>query len=530
MVAMEVVDVWTGRTASCLRTALRMTNEEFAHRLGTAVRTVAKWNAEPDVVPAGVMQRALDTMLQTALPDARSRFGLLSAELPALASPVRPVIEGPSAELRLAADPAISEVLSWIDDRARWPDGQARRRVAERLDRHDAVHARDVAHARRQVTRHAIAEALAAYYKPREGFTAYKVSCAGQTALTSILTRAEWLNLRLTLGQDDSMTLSTTGPPRLGTLDDQAAAIAVRRVADALSSGTPLINTPIYDLQHIDVTDDGRVTAQFGLTDFLSYALTLDLLQQELTDAIAGGRADDPAAFPLRPQHLPDLAAVTDLSRRICAGGPPTLFAAARPASRRGTRGNDYVIFIQERSGRTMNEAGRLAVIPKAIHEPLIDFSDDAHIVATIEREMEEELFGREDVDSTVYSRRHADPLHLSRLSPPMRWLIDHDDPDTWRIECTGFGLNLVSGNFEFAGLIVIEDETWWSEYGGSIEANWETEGLRRYSTRDRHGLADLVHDPSWSNEGLFALLEGLRRLAEIGGQRVDIPEITVEA
>ena len=40
---MEVVDIWTGRTAGCLRTALRMTNEEFAQRLGTAVRTVAKW-------------------------------------------------------------------------------------------------------------------------------------------------------------------------------------------------------------------------------------------------------------------------------------------------------------------------------------------------------------------------------------------------------------------------------------------------------------------------------------------------------
>jgi hypothetical protein len=32
-----------------------------------------------------------------------------------------------------------------------------------------------------------------------------------------------------------------------------------------------------------------------------------------------------------------------------------------------------------------------------------------------------------------------------------MRWLIDNADPSAWRIECTGFGLNLVSGNYEFA-------------------------------------------------------------------------------
>jgi hypothetical protein len=501
-----------------------MTNEEFAQRLGTAVRTIAKWNADPDVVPAGVMQRALDTMLATSSPEVRSRFAMLTAGPPTAVQPV--AASTSSAELRLANDAAMSDVLSWIDDRARWPDGEARRRVADELDRHDSLRARDVAHARRQVTRQAIAEALVGFYQPDDRHAAYHASCAGQTALTSVLIRPEWLDLRLALGQgNDSMTLST-GPVRLIDLDDQAAAIAVRRVAEALSRGTQLINTPIYDLQYLDVSD-GRLAARFGLTDFLSYALSLDLLQQELADAIVADRTDD---LPLRAQLLPDLPAVTDVSARICAGGPPTLFAAARPSMRGGTRGNDYVLLIQERSGRTLNEAGRLAVIPKAFHEPLIDFNDDAHLKATIEREMEEELFGRDDVDSTVYSRRHADPLHLSRLSAPMRWLIDHDDRETWRIECTGFGLNLVSGNFEFASLIVIEDETWWQLHGGSIEANWETEGLRRYSTRDRHGLADLVHDPSWSNEGLFALLQGLRRLAEIGGQRIDIPEITVEA
>jgi hypothetical protein len=37
-----------------------------------------------------------------------------------------------------------------------------------------------------------------------------------------------------------------------------------------------------------------------------------------------------------------------------------------------------------------------------------------------------------------------------SRLSPPMRWLIDHVDTGQWCMEYTGFGLNLVNGNFEF--------------------------------------------------------------------------------
>ena len=85
-----------------------------------------------------------------------------------------------------------------------------------------------------------------------------------------------------------------------------------------------------------------------------------------------------------------------------------------------------------------------------------MDFSDDAQISATLERELEEELFGRGDVDTTERERRHGDPFHLSRLSEPMRWLIDHSGPEHWRIECTGVGFNLVSGNFEFAALVVI--------------------------------------------------------------------------
>ena len=90
-------------------------------------------------------------------------------------------------------------------------------------------------------------------------------------------------------------------------------------------------------------------------------------------------------------------------------------------------------------------------------------------------------------------------------------------------------GPHLVSGNFEFASLIVIDDEEWWDRFGGQIEANWESDGLRRYSSLDRDLLTELIHDPSWSNEGLFALLQGFRRLALTGEDRVDLPTIDWE-
>ena len=154
----------------------------------------------------------------------------------------------------------------------------------------------------------------------------------------------------------------------------------------------------------------------------------------------------------------------------------------------------------------------------------MTDFRADARIGATLRREMEEELFGREDTDSTTGKPYAADPMHPTRLSEPMQWLTEN--PGRLRIECTGFGLNLVSGNFEFPALIVIDTEDFWSRYGGQIEANWESLALRQYSSLDSDSFADLVYDPAWSNEGLFALLQGLRRLKQIGGNRVNVPAI----
>ncbi len=116
--------------------------------------------------------------------------------------------------------------------------------------------------------------------------------------------------------------------------------------------------------------------------------------------------------------------------------------------------------------------------------------------------------------------------MHPARLSGPMKWLVGSG---ALQMECTGFGLNLVSGNFEFASLIVIDDEKFWAQFGGQVLANWEASSLRLYSSLDRELLTELIDDTSWSNEGLFAFLQGLRRLGEIGGRRVRLPEIEWE-
>jgi transcriptional regulator with XRE-family HTH domain len=74
---MDVVATWTGGLASTLRVAWRLTIEEFADRLGVSVRTVGKWEADPDFTPPLSMQQILDAALDQVPADVRTRFHLL---------------------------------------------------------------------------------------------------------------------------------------------------------------------------------------------------------------------------------------------------------------------------------------------------------------------------------------------------------------------------------------------------------------------------------------------------------------------
>ncbi|MEU4198335.1 helix-turn-helix transcriptional regulator [Kribbella sp. NPDC026611] len=71
---MTLIEEWTGRHANALRAALRLTAEEFAATLGISPRTITKWRERPEIVPSPHLQKALDTYLSQAPPDARIRF------------------------------------------------------------------------------------------------------------------------------------------------------------------------------------------------------------------------------------------------------------------------------------------------------------------------------------------------------------------------------------------------------------------------------------------------------------------------
>ena len=527
---MDTVTGWTGRTACALQAALRLSNETFAERLGIGVRTVAAWHQKPTLRPRPEMQQLLDTALEQASQSIKTRFALLvgdsaGAESAALAD-AGPREGGVAADVerRLSTDPNTSSALDQLDKSAGWEPGTARQRVASRLVRLDVRHLQDRASRRRRVDQRRIAEALGTYYRDRtSGHGPYGVRYGQDSEIvTSVLTHPDWLDLACPLtAAHDRLTLNLAAESDL-SLDEEAAEAAAQRLAEILATRTRLVDMPLYRLLDIDL-GRGAIAGSVAVTQFVRYALTMDLLEGELIDALTAGVSPRPGSLPLRDRYLPHLASVLGMAGRLCAGGALALCAIARPAHPyRGPA--DYLLVVQERSGDVVNAARRLAVIPKGFHQPMTDFRSDTQIGATLRREMEEELFGREDTDNTFTEQHIADPMHPTRLSEPMRWLME--DPGLLSVECTGFGLNLVSGNFEFAGLIVIDNEDFWLRYGGHIEANWESSTLRQYSSLDSESLTELVHDAAWSNEGLFALLQGLRRLKQIGGNRVNVPTI----
>ena len=72
---MDPARSWTGREATALRKALRMTVDRFATELQVAPRTVANWASHPEMVPRLGVQDALDALLAAAPEAVRSELG-----------------------------------------------------------------------------------------------------------------------------------------------------------------------------------------------------------------------------------------------------------------------------------------------------------------------------------------------------------------------------------------------------------------------------------------------------------------------
>ena len=312
-------------------------------------------------------------------------------------------LENSSRQAALEAPLKVSFIsfIEWIAEHSNLSVGEAHDRLMTRIrdiqNLPESVrHQR--AYTRSHLTRDQLVAALERYYaaSSHEHCGLYRAQVGGRILLTSVLTKPGWLQTRVPLdtpAEHFQYVPQAAAPIPTSPLEGELLDAAIDRLAQAELLTTVLVDNQIYQLLRVTI-EPARLQATVTLINFATYALTMDLLEAELVDTLAditGHIAGAPRKagrlhLPLRDTYLPSVSHALDFERRICAGGPVALLAAARPRERAGRRPPDYALLVQERSPRVLNVVGRLAVIPKAFHGPTVEPSAEADLSTSVHR------------------------------------------------------------------------------------------------------------------------------------------------
>jgi hypothetical protein len=229
-------------------------------------------------------------------------------------------------------------------------------------------------------------------------------------------------------------------------------------------------------------------------------------------------------ALPLRDALLPNLGSLLDFDARICAGGMGALFAVARA----GTARPEFLIPVQRRSGSVADGRGQLALLPKGFHQDCAGVSDEVDIRWTLWRELYEEVFDGKEAQGDAVTLGHDWYL---QDCPGVAW-FHQPDQRGFRCESVAFGLNAINGNYEFAKVLAVTDETYRRTFQRDMlftsEEFADPKGIKLSSQRRDH-IKNTLLLPDWTSEGLFQFVEGLLWLKDELPEWVDLPDIERE-
>ncbi|MXV21971.1 hypothetical protein [Deinococcus xianganensis] len=210
--------------------------------------------------------------------------------------------------------------------------------------------------------------------------------------------------------------------------------------------------------------------------------------------------------FDLRNRYLPDLGTVFNFNNRLAAGGVVVLTIIPTDID-----ANNALILVEERSGDVSDGRELLTTIPRGFHDRFASSRDDYHLETTVLREVAEEVFNRSglrngEIDTQVYLE----------ASPPIADLMGSQK---YILMPTGFGIDLLKGNYTVTYLLLVTDKSWWRKYRHSQSLNYEFKQngeSRRLMLSETKQLERILQRPDWTSEGFFAFVEGLRALPRV--------------
>ena len=106
--------------------------------------------------------------------------------------------------------------------------------------------------------------------------------------------------------------------------------------------------------------------------------------------------------------------------------------------------------------------------------------------------------------------------------NPTMRWF--QSSQSQWQLALTSFGLNGVSGNYDFGLAMCVLDPKFYETQRERIM--WESKRLMHFDTFSGDKVADLLHQPNWAGESLFHLVEGLAYMQQAYPDKVRLPRL----
>jgi DNA-binding winged helix-turn-helix (wHTH) protein len=346
------------------------------------------------------------------------------------------------------------------------------------------------------------------------GLKLYCIEVDGERRETSVLTTPARFGMRLPLDAV-SCALADSPGPYLSRSSPELRGYADFVKERLVRAGAELHDKPIYRLSN--VTLEGPFRAEFSRDTFFNYRFTSGLLNDELWAALSTKKSvvDLTTALPLRDLLLPDLRALVDFKSRCTCGGAGTVFAMARAKEK------DFVIPLQIRSSLVADHRKMRAVLPSGFHQPVVGHTCEVEIQWSVYHEVYEEVFQfKEDPNQRCHDYYMSGPERCAGVA------YFREYPKNCHQELTGLCLNAAHGNFEFAPLLVVQDESYYDTLVPAEFLHWEYEKWLPLSTINPVDIKEKLLDPTLCSESVFQLTEGLLSLAKLDRDRVRLPDL----